>query len=1534
MVSEYGGDADGGVAAEVAMRFGRSGQPDSQQVVAVLKAITDVIRAEGLPVSPTSYFAAIMSALEKPDTQASQQVALAMLTLLSVVLPRVPAHVLRSKFAGAAELLGGVLAAHRGEAAAAKAALGCLAAVLAAADPGSWLAAVPGLNTLLAFVTDGRPKVRKRAVLGLVEVLAGLQRSPGALGPASELVLKVCQRVLPGPAAAAHAAAAASNKQRAAAEAAITAAVADALHLLGALKQALPLLAPAAAKSVTELMLKLYGLKQPLLDRHVTEALAALAGAGGLGGGGGGGGAGVSRLGAADLADLITVVLETESLWAAGPSRDPGLLTALGRLLEAGFGRLAEADPAAAAARLPRAVHALVPGLAAEQDGVRFGTSQALRSLILDCLTPDVAAAARRPRGGAAAGPSPLASLVAAVAGGLSSRYQDAWGMALPVVGALIERLGALGAADAAAPLLVPLGAIVSGAVDAADDADAAAAAAGDATAAAGGAAATAAAAAAAAAHSGAAEATLGVALKCLGPEVVLKVLPLQITEALAGGGEPRTWLLPLMRRHVRHTRLGYWFKELMPLAQQLGARAAALSAAGGASAGGLALKCRTLELQIWHCLPAFMSWAVDLPAAYAGGVNSLAAAFANRPDLQPPICAALARACMQVRHVLAAAGRGSEFIGHADPAAHGPAAGAGAGGAGGGAAGDDDDDDDLPATPEDAAAAAAHGGAPPESYGEAEAEAALAALRAFNAKWLSVLCAAYLAAGPEARAPFAAAIAAAAAVTPEAAVAGYFRAALQKLTKLIVDEAAEVPPPDAVTEGGGDPAARRSAFLELALWLSYGLGDNAVDALFKAVKSALVHSEPGVQKRGFKVLAVLCEARGPWLAKNLKEVLKQLLGPSAVSTLSAARRHRLRLIRPVVVALQRCADDSEALSSDVLGVEDQAMEGGEEEAGGAASAGGRRRQLVASLVADIVLCTKEANMKTRAAAYDLLVGLAHLMDQADPGPGLARLGQRRLRAAGGAGGAGKMGGSSEDEDGDDEQDEEQAGGGGGGSDDMEEGGGAGTSGKGGLYEFFSMVMAGLVATTPHMVSATVMALARLTFEFASAMQNVVAALLPPVLSLLRGKAREIVKAVLGFVKVCAMRLPVELLTPQLGPILEGMLIWAEDSKNKFKLKVRVIVERLARRCGFDAVAAVMPPGDAKLLSHIRKEAAKKQRRKAGGSEGGSEAGDEDGRSRRSAGRSTIARTARASQWGETAVFSSEDGGSEGAGGRGGARSVRSAGGPKSVAGRSAGGGAQQQQGRRGGAGAGGVRLAAGGGDPLDLLDAAASRQLVRSAAGVRPAGAGGGGAEPTFTRDPATGKMVIAEEAGDGEGGAGRKRRRGKDASGYDSDDSDFDDLKGVADLKYAMKKAGESKSVRFAEARSQGGRSVGGHSAGGRSEGGRSAGGRSAGGRSEGGRSTASRGGKSAHSGDRFKAKGATGDVKGKSKVDPYAYWTLDRRMLNRRRGKQAAASAKLESIVGGAQAGALKGAKAKRSRDGQGTAKRQRTTPASVE
>lgn len=64
------------------------------------------------------------------------------------------------------------------------------------------------------------------------------------------------------------------------------------------------------------------------------------------------------------------------------------------------------------------------------------------------------------------------------------------------------------------------------------------------------------------------------------------------------------------------------------------------------------------------------------------------------------------------------------------------------------------------------------------------------------------------------------------------------------------------------------------------------------------------------------------------------------------------------------------------------------------------------------------------------------------------------------------------------------------------------------------------MVLGGLAGATPHMMSATVMALARLLFEFAGQLGGLVPRLLPAVLALLRSKSREIIKSVLGFVKV------------------------------------------------------------------------------------------------------------------------------------------------------------------------------------------------------------------------------------------------------------------------------------------------------------------------------------------------------------------------------------------------------------------------------
>lgn len=80
---------------------------------------------------------------------------------------------------------------------------------------------------------------------------------------------------------------------------------------------------------------------------------------------------------------------------------------------------------------------------------------------------------------------------------------------------------------------------------------------------------------------------------------------------------------------------------------------------------------------------------------------------------------------------------------------------------------------------------------------------------------------------------------------------------------------------------------------------------------------------------------------------------------------------------------------------------------------------------------------------------------------------------------------------------------------------------------RGGLDALFTMILGGLVGSTPHMISASVIALARLVYEFAPQLAVAARQLLPVVLSLLRSRSREVIKSVLGFVKVSSLGGPV-----------------------------------------------------------------------------------------------------------------------------------------------------------------------------------------------------------------------------------------------------------------------------------------------------------------------------------------------------------------------------------------------------------------------
>ena len=65
-----------GFATEILNRHRHSQQPASQQLCAVVGAVLEVVQAAGLQPSPTAIFAAVMSALENPETQASAEVGI------------------------------------------------------------------------------------------------------------------------------------------------------------------------------------------------------------------------------------------------------------------------------------------------------------------------------------------------------------------------------------------------------------------------------------------------------------------------------------------------------------------------------------------------------------------------------------------------------------------------------------------------------------------------------------------------------------------------------------------------------------------------------------------------------------------------------------------------------------------------------------------------------------------------------------------------------------------------------------------------------------------------------------------------------------------------------------------------------------------------------------------------------------------------------------------------------------------------------------------------------------------------------------------------------------------------------------------------------------------------------------------------------------------------------------------------------------------------------------------------------------------
>ncbi|KAI1105055.1 NUC173-domain-containing protein [Jackrogersella minutella] len=159
------------------------------------------------------------------------------------------------------------------------------------------------------------------------------------------------------------------------------------------------------------------------------------------------------------------------------------------------------------------------------------------------------------------------------------------------------------------------------------------------------------------------------------------------------------------------------------------------------------------------------------------------------------------------------------------------------------------------------------------------------------------------------------------------------------------------------------------------------------------------------------------------------------------------------------------------------------------------------------------------------------------------------------------------------------------------------------------IEEYITMVSAGLAGSTPHMISASITALTRILYEFRETLnQEVLSDLVQTMDLFLTSNNREIVRSVLGFVKVCVISLPTELMLPRLPTMIPNLMVWAHEHKGHFcRAKVKHILERMVRRFGFDVVNRNCPEADRKLIANIRKTKERSKRRKDAAKEGGNE---------------------------------------------------------------------------------------------------------------------------------------------------------------------------------------------------------------------------------------------------------------------------------------------------------------------------------------
>eukprot|EP01132_Coremiostelium_polycephalum_P004613 gene4613-5764_t len=604
--------------------------------------------------------------------------------------------------------------------------------------------------------------------------------------------------------------------------------------------------------------------------------------------------------------------------------------------------------------------------------------------------------------------------------------------------------------------------------------------------------------------------------LQSIGPKNFLLLLPLNLN-APAKDKERvnRNWLLPLMRDNIKFTNLSFFIQYFIPLSNEIKERSIA------ADQEGRVIESRNLEIlysQIWDLLPGFCNHPVDGDQAFKLIARQLGTVISDQSGLRITVCASLTNLISKLK--------------------------------------ESSEKKPLPYVPLR------------QSYyimKPSRATEILKCVSLYSKNYLPILFNTFPSSNQDQRAVILNTIEAFVSITDEATLNSIFKTLITKLLEALAEEGIEkkdikgpkttgkddsMMTEDSVKTKSDDKKKTKKYYLtDLTIGFVKHLDEENIKVLYKVIKPQLQCSDPGLQKRSFKILIKICEFHQNFIVQNMTKI-KSLLVHNLMQSTANIKKTRLKCLKEIIFSLSRGEkkDNGEEEEEDIENEEEKNTNGEKKPIKLKTGWLQLKTKFIPSLIPETILCTKETNAKCRETANELILEMGNVMCLVG-----AKLSKPKRGVP-------------------IEETIHQA--------HVES-----------IQEYIQLVSAGLASITPHMVSATIVAISRIVYHFKDTISpDFINSLITTILVLLASPHREIVKSVFGFVRVIiASYKDPEVIQPNLEVVINGLAKWGSVDKNYFRVIIQILLERLIKRFQYDTIYNMVPEDFKKVLTHIRK---------------------------------------------------------------------------------------------------------------------------------------------------------------------------------------------------------------------------------------------------------------------------------------------------------------------------------------------------------